>query len=340
MNKAVRALRMATAVVSASALTACGVGAPDDEATFYGGENVDLVVPYDPGGGYDVYARALAPFLGRCLDAQIVVRNQPGAGGLVATNQTAVSDSDAPRLQILNMQGFAAAQIAGADGVQYDLREFSYAGRIASAPPSLAVATDSAIRSFQDIVRADRPVRFVATGPGSEAYITAEALSAAYDFPVDVITGFESSDQARVAVLDGSADVEALVYDSQLAAIEAGDVRPLVLVADEPAELMPEGTPLISAFGAPNAQSEVTVDTLVTLGELGRTIAAPPGLSNDQLTELRQGFKCALENPRLLRQLESQERPIEYASGAAVTQQVQTAMATPSQFKAAVQGAF
>ncbi len=63
---------------------------------FYQGETIDLVVPYDPGGGYDVYARAIAPYLGECLGAEIVVKNEPGAGGLLASNATAVADADEP----------------------------------------------------------------------------------------------------------------------------------------------------------------------------------------------------------------------------------------------------
>ncbi|WP_324278514.1 tripartite tricarboxylate transporter substrate-binding protein [Blastococcus brunescens] len=182
----------------------------------------------------------MAPYLGECLDAQVVVKNEPGAGGLLATNATAVADADERRIMIMNTAGFAAAQIAGADGVQFDLLEFSHVGRIAGAPTALVVAADSDIQTFDDILESEDPVRFVATGPGSEGYIAATGLAEAYDFPIEVITGFPGSGEARTAVVAGDADVMPLTFDSLLGAIEAGEVRPVVLVDEEANELLPD----------------------------------------------------------------------------------------------------
>lgn len=335
--------RIGLASLAAAAVTVtlagCGVGAGTASDNFYAGETVDLVVPYDPGGGYDVYARAIAPFLGKCLDAKVVVRNEPGAGGLVATNATAMTDSDERRLQILNMAGFAAAQIAGADGVQFDLKKLSYAGRITTAPNSVSVASDSAISDFDDLVSAEEPVRFVATGPGSEGYITAVGLAAAYDFPVKVVTGFAGSEEARTAVVAGDADVEALVYDSQLSAIKSGDIRPLVMVSDEPVEQLPD-TPTMTDYPAGSQEAQSVVDSLVALGMSGRTIAGPPGLSEPQLKELRAGFECAMKNKELLSQLADQGRPVSFAPGDEVAEQVSELLDATPEFTRAIKSTF
>ena len=335
--------RIGLAVLAAGAATVtlagCGVGAGAETDGFYAGETVDLVVPYDPGGGYDIYARAIAPFLGQCLDAKVVVRNEPGAGGLVATNATAVTDSDERRLEILNMAGFAAAQIAGADGVQFDLEKLSYAGRITTAPNSVSVSGESPISDFDDLVNAETPVRFVATGPGSEGYITAVGLAAAYGFPVDVVTGFAGSEEARTAVVAGDADVEALVYDSQLSAIEAGDIRPLVMVSDEPVEQLPD-TPLITDYSADSEEAQSVVDSLVALGMSGRAIAGPPGLSESQLEELRTGFQCAMDTDKLLEQLADQGRPVSFAPGDEVAEHVSELLDATPEFTRAIKAAF
>ena len=44
------------------------------------GRTVELIVPYPPGGGNDIGARALAPLLERELGMPVVVQNRPGAG--------------------------------------------------------------------------------------------------------------------------------------------------------------------------------------------------------------------------------------------------------------------
>jgi tripartite-type tricarboxylate transporter receptor subunit TctC len=316
-----------------------GSGSEGAGGSFYQGETIDLVVPYDPGGGYDVYARAIAPYLGECLDAEVVVKNEPGAGGLLATNATAVADPEDPRLLVMNTAGFAAAQIADAEGVQYDLAEFSHVGRISGAPSALVVASDSDIASFDDISESTEPVRFVATGPGSEGYIVATALAEAYGFPLEVVTGFAGSGEARNAVVAGDAHVMALAFDSLLGPIRAGEVRPVVLVDEQANELLP-GTPAISDFEAPDEQAQGLVDNLVDLGESGRSIAAPPGLPEDRLSELRGAFTCALENEKLLSELESQQRPVDVVEGEKYAQQVRDVLDASPEFEAALKQSF
>src|SRR5258706_14752607 len=59
-----------------------------DPASFYKGKTLDLYVGYSAGGGYDVYARALARHMGRFIPGNptIVPKNMPGAGSLVLAN--------------------------------------------------------------------------------------------------------------------------------------------------------------------------------------------------------------------------------------------------------------
>ena len=80
-----RILLAATALV-ASFLHAPAQAQPVDD--FYRGRNLMLVVGYGPGGGYDVYARVMARFIGRHVpgNPNVVVQNMPGAGSLLATN--------------------------------------------------------------------------------------------------------------------------------------------------------------------------------------------------------------------------------------------------------------
>src|SRR5215213_758569 len=96
----------AAAVALVLGLAGCGANPAGDNSddasggeSFYAGRQIDFVVPYEPGGGYDLYARSLAPYLGECLgDATVVVQNEPGAGGLLAVNTTFTTPPDERRL--------------------------------------------------------------------------------------------------------------------------------------------------------------------------------------------------------------------------------------------------
>lgn len=50
---------------------------------FYKGRVLKIVVPFAPGGGFDQWARGLAPYLKKYTGANVVVENWEGAGGLV-----------------------------------------------------------------------------------------------------------------------------------------------------------------------------------------------------------------------------------------------------------------
>jgi tripartite-type tricarboxylate transporter receptor subunit TctC len=55
--------------------------AQDSGAAFYKGKTVRFIVGLGVGGGFDAYARMIAPYLSKELDATVIVENLPGAGG-------------------------------------------------------------------------------------------------------------------------------------------------------------------------------------------------------------------------------------------------------------------
>ena len=85
-----KATRAATSLVAAAIVvsTAAIPSNADDVAAFYKGKTISAIIGYPPGGGYDVYMRALARHIGRHIPGNpiVVPRNMPGAGSLVAAN--------------------------------------------------------------------------------------------------------------------------------------------------------------------------------------------------------------------------------------------------------------
>ena len=69
-------------------LCAVSAGRAQSPADFYKGRSIDLYIGYSAGGGYDVYARALARHMGRFVPGNptIVPKNMTGAGSLLLAN--------------------------------------------------------------------------------------------------------------------------------------------------------------------------------------------------------------------------------------------------------------
>src|SRR5690606_1653578 len=58
---------------------------------FFTAKNIRLLIGFGPGGGYDIYARAIAQHIGRHIPGNpaIVPQNMPGAGSVLVANHLA-----------------------------------------------------------------------------------------------------------------------------------------------------------------------------------------------------------------------------------------------------------
>ncbi|MEA2937750.1 MAG: hypothetical protein QOC56_1254, partial [Alphaproteobacteria bacterium] len=66
-------------------------------ADFYKGKTINVIVGFGPGGGYDLYARALGRSMGKHIpgNPNVVVQNMDGAGSVRAANHVyAVAPKD------------------------------------------------------------------------------------------------------------------------------------------------------------------------------------------------------------------------------------------------------
>jgi len=81
--------RALTTLVAATLLGAAALpSAAADVADFYRGKRINFVIGYGTGGGYDIYARLFARFIGEHIPGNptVVPQNMPGAGSRRAAN--------------------------------------------------------------------------------------------------------------------------------------------------------------------------------------------------------------------------------------------------------------
>jgi hypothetical protein len=116
------------------------------EKVSFAGERIEVVVPFAPGGGSDVYIRALAPFLEKHLPGKptIVVRNIPGAGGIPGANQFATRAKPDGTEAMMVSSSTVSNFVFQKDKVEYDLNKFepvllSPQGSVVYAAPSLGL---------------------------------------------------------------------------------------------------------------------------------------------------------------------------------------------------------
>ena len=95
--------------------------AQDAEKAFFHGKTVRMVVGSGTGGGYDIFARLIAPYLGKALEANVVVENQPGAGGITSLNRLYIAPPDGLTMSFANGTSTAFAQITDQQGLRFEI---------------------------------------------------------------------------------------------------------------------------------------------------------------------------------------------------------------------------
>jgi tripartite-type tricarboxylate transporter receptor subunit TctC len=321
---------------SALALTGCGASASSSDGDAgLAGETIELVVPFDPGGGYDQYARQLAPALAEQLDAEVVVVNKPGAGGLLATNELWRAEPDGTQIALFNTTGHLGAALAGADGVQYEAEKFSYIGRISSEPDVVVTAPGA---GFDKVLGSGGSVRFSATGPGSNEYIDPLVLQSVLGLDAEIVTGYGGSDEALLAVLSGDVDAYSRSLSSQMPAIDGGEVEPVLVVGNEAVEAFSDVPTMLDI--AESDEQRAVLEAHANLIESGRTIGGPPGMDEAVLEELRDAFEAAVTDEEYMAAAEKFGRPINFASGAEVQKMIEDLMNAPEEYVAVLKQGF
>src|SRR3954451_23992601 len=132
---------------------------------FYKGRTVSMLVGTSPGGINDISARLVARYLGRFLpgNPNVVVQNNPGAGGVVTANRLYHNaEKDGTVLAKLE-RAVPQLAIQGDPNAQFDPMRFNWLG-------SLSSYTDDA---YLLLVNAPNPVRSLdeirPSGPGGRS---------------------------------------------------------------------------------------------------------------------------------------------------------------------------
>ncbi len=284
--------------------------AAQDAGAFYRGKTVRFVVGVGVGGGYDAYARLIAPALGRALGANVVVENQLGAGGLVALNRIAAAPGDGLSLMIVNGTPAALGQILGQQNVRYDLTKLDHLGIVVASPWIWMLSEKSAVKNIGDAL-AGKLLRWGGSGPTDGLADGAALTCAALKLNCQMILGYKGSNDIALALETGELDAM-YVSDGSAAAYErARHASGFASMAHERSKLLP-GAPSIFEITKPSGDGEWLLSYRARLNDLGRILVTSPNTPPERLSVLRAAVKSALTDPALIEEGLRTERQIAF----------------------------
>jgi tripartite-type tricarboxylate transporter receptor subunit TctC len=304
---------MLTRIVVA-ALAALGIVAgasAETVADFYKGKTVQLIVGYGTGGGYDVYARALARHIGRHIpgNPNVVVQNMPGAGSLRAANflyNAAPKDGTAFGLFARNMPLLA---ILGSNpNVQFDPRKFTWLGSSSSFADDaylLFVRKDAAVKSVDDARKPGGPPLLLAgTAEGATGNDVPILLRDALGFNIKLIAGYPDSGAIFLAVDRKEAEGRTVDYSSVKTSkpdwLKAdGNMRVLVQFGRTTRHPDFPDVPTAREL-ARDGKSRALIEVAELPLNLARPYVAPPGVPAERAKALQDAFLAAHRDPQFL----------------------------------------
>jgi tripartite-type tricarboxylate transporter receptor subunit TctC len=289
-----------------------------DAAKFYKGKNLALIVPNKPGGGYDTYCRLLAPYLSKYTGANVIVKNQPGAGGLMCVNGVYEARPDGLRINIQNTMASVTNQLVGLEGVRYDLLKYSWLGRVTTDRRVLTMRKNAPVKSFAELMKSSKIIKLGATGVGGSTYVDAVITKEAFNLPVEVVFGYDSSPEVDLGLLRGEIDGTYGSYNSRLSMVKAGEQFIVVQSGKDRASYMPD-VPNWFEF-AKDDRAKKLLTALNGLHETGRTLSTTPGIPAERLAFLRQAFEKTMNDPEFLNDAKKAKRDLDYLAGDDVLQ--------------------
>lgn len=322
---------LAVSVLFAPVLT--GAAEPKAEA-YFKGKNITFIIPYSPGGGYDLYPRMIIPTLEQYVGASILPDNKPGGGALIGTNGIFNAKPDGLTMGIINGTGMTLSQMTQQKGVSYDMGRFTLLGRIAAEEEYIFVGSKSPYKDLQALLASgDKQTKWVTEGKaGSPYYRLALVLDVLKLHKAKILTGYPGSAEANLAIVRGDADGTAGTYASRQAQVKAGDFIPVLILGKKRSADFPN-VPTIYEVAGLEAGDRKMIDFLVGMDQLGRIVAAPPGIDPERAAFLRTALKNVCEDREMEARAKKENRDLNYASPEEVAQMIQDVLQAPPDVK-------
>lgn len=328
-----------------SLLSCFVVAAPaiaEDAATFYKTHTLTLGSPNSPGGGYDIYVRALSRHIAKYIpgNPNVIVQNIPAAGGMALANQiynTVPKDGSYFGM----VRGTAIQeQVYKSPQVQFDGRRFAWIGNMNSDHDACIVTAASGVKTINDLY--DHQVIAGASGVGAQSYSFPVVYRDLLGMKFKVISGYPGTPERLLALergeLTGACGISTSLFRSQFSRLVAeGKIR---LVAQGSLSKDPR------YFDIPNILDQAkspdirqALEFLYLPLALGRSLAAPPETPADRLEILRTATRKTMKDPDFLEDTKKLNIDIEPMDADETKRTVDRLFATPPAVVARIQAA-
>jgi tripartite-type tricarboxylate transporter receptor subunit TctC len=206
---------------------------------------VELVVPFVPGGGTDLIARAMSDYLGKKWGQPLLVVNKPGGGGVIGARYALKEAKPDGYTVLVDIHTTAPMLIGAWKTPPLALADRKWAGRIVLDPMVFAVKADAPWKDFKEFSAwvKENPDKLVWSSAGPSGPSRYTAFDWFSQIGVDPV-------KAKMVITEGAADSFAKLAGGHVvlsihsvaeakALTEAGKIRLLAVLAPQRVRFLP-----------------------------------------------------------------------------------------------------
>jgi len=250
---------------------------------------INCIISYSPGGGSDVMARLIQPYLEKYLGVSFLNVYKPGAGGAVGwTYFSSKTIADGYSICIINIPSIISNIVMHPDEINYTIDDFVPLYNVIEDPGLLFVGKESKFNSATEFIEYAKAnpgrVTIAHSGVGTDDWIRIKMLEKEAGIEL-ILVPFPGSGPAWQATMGGHVDIcsdnMSIVYQQ----IIDGSLKPLSVMADERVEWLPDVPTLKEELGY-----------ACEFGS-GRGYAVKKGTSKEIIDVLEAAFEKAINDP-------------------------------------------
>ena len=252
----------------------------------YPSRPIRFVVPFPPGGGMDIVARAVGEKLAPRLGQPVVIENKPGAGTTIGTDAVAKSPPDGYTLLVSGIASQAIVHYMHPKR-SFDMqRDFAPVARIADGTIAFVVPQSSPASSVKDFVALAKAnpgrLTFASSGVGGLIHLTGEMFKQAAGIDLTHVP-YKGTTQILPDILDARVDLALDSLPAYLPHIQSGKLRVFAVASRSRSSLLPE-LPTMAEAGVPGVVSATDY-----------ALFAPAGTRRDIVLRLYRETAAVLE---------------------------------------------
>jgi tripartite-type tricarboxylate transporter receptor subunit TctC len=309
------------------------------QTPYYQGKTVTIIVGTGAGDLYDLYARAIALYMGKYLpgNPNMIVQNMPGAGHMIAANHVYnIAKPDGLTMGAINA-GLYFEQLIGRAEVKFDWTKFNWIGNATKSPQVLYMRADSPFKTIEDVRSAKEPPKCGTTGLSNMGYFVPKLLEETVSAKFNVISGYQGGNEIDLGVERGEIQCRSLSTEAYFSREpfhtwrKNGFTRELVQggrMRLEKLANVPTIYELMDKYRTPEVGRRLAT-ALLASGEFHRPYMAPPKMRPEVVKTLRDAFTKTMKDAEFIAEAKRKKLDLDPTTGEEVQGLATDAMAQP-----------